>query len=314
MTTFGDQVKQFGGAPVGSSSPHRYEGWWGKNVYFVDYDYGTADAKGTNMDRPQKNLRSAISSAARDDTIYVRPRDFTDAATYGEDPQIMRPDTSANFSISRDKENLSIIGTGKGLSHAAAHKCWIGNASGVTDHILTIYAPGVVVENIRAQPSTGKSIIYSKNDATEDGGNLTIINNDFHDGNTSGAIQLDACWQVAIAGNRFLNCDKGIYLTGTYSLPQIYEVWGNLFTAITTEVYADIDSLAGVKRFQAHDNYHASGQPAAGAPNKYLNFTVASTGMVSASYFGTDTTTLATAMTLNGILQAGNHCDGGLIA
>lgn len=312
MTTFGDQVFQYGGVPVGNA--RQFDGWFDAKVFYADYDHGTEGAHGDSMSHPTKYLETAISNATSDDTIYVRPRDFA-TGTYGEDPQIIRPNTSTNFTIT-SKPNLSIIGTGKGLSHAAVHKAWIGGYSGTSSPVLTIYSPGCVIEGLRAQPgASGQAIFYSINSGTStyDGGNTTIVNCDFHDANTAGAISLDSTWQMSIIGNRFVNCDKGIYIAAAYSAPQIFEISDNYFNAITTEVYADVSTAGSAYRLNIYRNYHAEGQPAGGSPNKYYSFAAASTGLIAGCYFGVNSTTEANLMTLNGVLQAGNHCMDGLV-
>jgi len=313
MTVAPDMLQQFGGAPVGS--PQNFEGWWGATTFFVDYDHGTAGAHGDSMDAPTKHIRVAIANASAGDTIYVRPRDFA-TGTYAEDPQLITPDTAANWAVT-SKPNLSLIGTAKGLGTASVHKCWVGGYSALTTAVFTLNSPGCVLEGFRMQPDSANTsgLVYSANSgtATVDGGNQTIINNEFHDANTYGAINLEATWQMSIINNRFMNCDKGIYMTASYSQPTFIQVSDNQFVAITTEVYADVSSNGGIKRFRAFNNYHCSGQPAGGSPNKYYSFAAASTGLIANNFFGTNDTTEATAMTLSGVLQSGNYCMDGLI-
>jgi hypothetical protein len=322
MSTAPDMLFEFGGVPVGRGAYH-YAGWWSDNdngnVYFVDFDEGTTQATGkNNMGAPAKHLQKAIDTAGTDATIYVRPRAFA-SGTYGEDPQQITPYSgdAENFHIDKAKKNMSIIGCGKGLGTASAHKCWLGGYSGLVTPVIEVRAPGCVIENLRSQPSgtATSGIFYSANDgSTFDGGNTTFINNDFHDANLTGAIKLEATWQMSIVGNRFMNCDIGILATASYSEPTFVQVWNNLFVALTTEVSADFYSTGGVKRFLAYNNYHAAGQPAlAGGPTKYYAFGAASTGAIMNCYFGVMDTTDTNLFTLNGVLQSGNHSSEGLI-
>jgi len=307
MTLHQDQIFQFGGVPVASDS--RFEGWWGKKVLFVDYDNGTVGAVGDHMNYPTKHLRVAINNAEAGDTIYVRPRDFS-----SEDPQAISPDTAANWNIPKAKHELSIIGTGKGWSHPAAHMTFLTGYSALTTPILSIYAPGCVIENLRSQPGSSTSgIFYSVNDATYDGGNTTFINNDFHDGGTAGALNLASTWQMSIIGNRFVNCDKGIYVTSSYSVPQIWEVSDNIFNAIITEVRASLHALGGLKRFTARRNVHTYEKPTGGAPNMYYSFAAASTGMIAGDDFGVYDLVAENFCTLNGVHMSGCHSIKGLI-
>lgn len=312
MSIVPDKLYHLGGVAVGSSRD--YEGWWGGETFFVDFDNGTAGVRGDEMDRPQKQLRVAINNAGRDASIYVRPRAFA-TGVYGEDPQQITPDTAASFIVTKQKENLSLIGTGKGLGHASAHKCWIGNYGSLTTAVLTVESPGCVIENFRAQPSSSTTgIFYSYNDGSDgDGGNTTFISNDFHDSTTAGGIRLDSTWQMSIVGNRFVNNDVGILCQSLYSVPQIFQIWDNTFAAATSEVQNDIYFTGGVKRFVCRHNYHASGTPALGGGNLYIKMGAASTGIVADSFFGAEGTTDTTFMTLNGLLQSGNHSSDALI-
>lgn len=312
MSIVPDKLYHLGGVAVGSSRD--FEGWWGGETFFVDYDNGTTGVRGDEMGRPQKHLRIAINNAGADSTIYVRPRAYA-TGTYGEDPQEITPDTAASWVIT-SKKNLSLIGTGKGLGHASAHKCWIGNYGSLTTAVLTIYSPGCVIENFRADPgSSTTGIFYSINSgtATYDGGNTTFINNDFHDAGTAGGIRLCSTWQMSIVGNRFVNNDVGILCQSLYSVPQIFQIWDNTFAAATSEVQNDIYFTGGVKRFVCRHNYHTSGTPALGGTNVYIKMGAASTGAIMDSFFGADDTTESTVMTLNGLLQGGNLSQGGII-
>jgi hypothetical protein len=314
MTVAPDMLQQFGGAPVGSD--HRFEGWWGATTFFVDYDHGTAGARGDSMDAPTKHIRVAIANASAGDTIYVRPRDFS-SGTYGEDPRKITPDTAANWTTV-GKPNLSIIGTGKGMGHAGVHKCWVGGYSGVTTAVFNLYSPGCVIENFRMQPHTGATsgLIYSINNATANynGGNETIINNDFHDGtSTCPALKFNATWQMEIAYNRFLNCDIGMYWDATYSNPAIIQIHDNKFLITASEGKCDCQTAGVVNRFFAYRNYHAGAQYTGGSPNKYFSFASASTGSIQNSYFGVADTTDTASFSLNNITQSGNYSSVGLI-
>ena len=312
-----DILTQFGGQPVGAD--HRFDGWWGGKVYFIDFDNGTAGATGLNdMADPGNDMQRALDDeAAADASIYVRPRAFA-AGTYGEDPQQITPssDDAENFHVDKARKNLSLIGTGKGLGHAAAHKCWIGGYGALVTPVLDIRSPGCVIENFRAQPSNTATsgIFYTKNaGGIWDGGNTTFINNDFHGANTSGGIYCDSPWQMHIVGNRFLNNDVGILVQSLYSVPQIWQIRDNDFIGITSEVQNDIYATGGIKRLVCTNNEHTCGIPALGGTNVYIKMGAASTGAVTNSRFGAEGTTDTTFMTLNGLLQSGNHSSDALI-
>jgi len=309
MTVAPDMLSQFGGAPVGSSQS--FEGWWGATTWFVDYDSGTPGNLGDSMTAPTQYLDTAISRASGGDTIYVRPRSFDSTATYPEDPrQIIPTSTTANFTIGTTLGDLSVIGATKGRGHAQAHQCWIGGA--VTGAVFHVHAPGVVLENFRAQPYDSSSpIIYAANNATYDAGNLTIQNWDFHDANTNGALQMESIWQASYVGNRFVNCDIGIYTTSTYSQAQIVQMWNNTFTAESGDVASDVYALGGLKRFLSYNNYHTSALPDLSGQKKYYAFTQASTGAIMNCFFGVSSTDVDDNLLLNGILQGGNFTASG---
>jgi len=73
MSIVPDGLYQYGGVPVASD---RFAGWWGNDVWFVDYDNGVRTSqKGKNdIENPQKDLYQAITDASAEDVIYVRPR------------------------------------------------------------------------------------------------------------------------------------------------------------------------------------------------------------------------------------------------
>ena len=310
MTVAPDMLQQFGGVPVGSNQ--RFEGWWGATTFFVDFDNGTAGAHGDTMDAPTKNLGTAIANASAGDTIYVKPRDFST-----EDPQSIAPSTgeAANWTIPTAKHEISIIGTGTGAGHAAAHKTFLVGYGSLTTPIITVNSPGCVIENLRSQPGSSTSgIIYSKNDGTTDGGNLTVINNDFHDGTANyGAVRLDSCWQCSVVGNRFVNCDFGIYIDAIYCTPQIFQMWNNTFTAEAGEVSADFYAVGAIKRFLSYNNYHTSAKPTTGQA-KYYVFSAASTGAIMNNFFGVGSVEPLDVLTLNGVLQSGNFTATGQLA
>ena len=321
MSTAPDMLMEFGGVPVGGRGIH-YAGWWNDNdngnVFFVDYDEGTTVATGkNNMAAPASSIQTAIDAAGTDATIYIRPRAFA-SGTYGEDPQAITPTAAhaENIHIDKAKKNMSLIGCGKGLSHAAAHKAYLTGYSGLTTAVIEIRSPGCVIENLRSQPPTSatEGIFRSENDgSTFDGGNTTFINNDFHDANTTGGIHLGSTWQMSIIGNRFVNCDVGIFFATLYTVPQIIEISHNIFNGDAAGVQHDIYSNGGLKRLSINNNYFAHGTPSLSGGTVFIRLGATSTGMIANNFFGAEGTTDTTFMTLNGCLQSGNHSSDALI-
>ena len=122
MSTFPDGVFQYNGMPVGHGP---YGPMWGGIVYFVDYDNGTAGTGGKSPGGAFKYLDTAISVAAHDDVIYIRPRrpelGTQGAGPYwGGDPGDITPQVAAtNWTIPYTEYGLSVIGTGSGM-----RLCW----------------------------------------------------------------------------------------------------------------------------------------------------------------------------------------------
>jgi len=150
MTTFGDQVYQYGGAPVEGG---RFSSPWSKH-YFVDGDDGTTNGSGTTPDKALSTIQAAVTLASRGDVIYVRPR------TYSSDGSDVNKYTEA-VTIPYATADLSLIGV------ANTH---IGNPNyGVKlqyttalSTCLTVNAPAFHIENmcVRAE-GAGKAIHFN---------------------------------------------------------------------------------------------------------------------------------------------------------
>lgn len=105
MSTFGDMVYEFGGAPVGSG---RFSNPWGTH-YFVDAAEGSDTDKGTTPDHALNTIQGAVDKAVGGDVIYIRPQTFhADRGfnRYTEDVTITGGVSSSVFA----NANMSIIG------------------------------------------------------------------------------------------------------------------------------------------------------------------------------------------------------------
>lgn len=108
MTTFGDQVFEFGGAPVGSG---RFSSPWATH-YFVDYDNGSDNNPGKRPDDAKQTIQAAVTAASGGDVIYVNPRAYQWAQgfrRYVEDIAVAVGDTTGSGNVS-DNANMSLIG------------------------------------------------------------------------------------------------------------------------------------------------------------------------------------------------------------
>jgi hypothetical protein len=108
MTTFGDQVFEFGGAPVGSG---RFSSPWATH-YFVDFDNGSASNGGLRPDDALKTIQAAVTLASGGDVIYIAPRAYQlgqGFRRYVEDITITQGGTAGSGNVDTNA-NLSIIG------------------------------------------------------------------------------------------------------------------------------------------------------------------------------------------------------------
>jgi hypothetical protein len=138
LTTFGDQVREFGGAPVGSG---RFSSPWATH-YFVDGTYGSANNGGKRPDDAMKTISQAISLASAEDVIYIRPiRSGTDTSGDASDVGWYKPETMV---IPFAKHQLSIIGVVHGPGHMYGPMVWYNT----TGYVLDVYASALHIENM----------------------------------------------------------------------------------------------------------------------------------------------------------------------
>jgi len=144
MTTFGDMVFEFGGAPVSGA---RFSNPWSTH-WFVDGDNGDDSNTGKSPNSSFSTIAKAIASATGQDVIYIRQRKWT-----------------LGTGITRYTEDCTITqnGSGSGVVDKNAGMCLVGVSSArrpaPTDFVgprwkyasatpLTIYTPGTHLENI----------------------------------------------------------------------------------------------------------------------------------------------------------------------
>ena len=291
MTTFGDQVFEFGGAPVGSG---RFSNPWSTH-YFVD---GTASVSGDGKapDRAFMTIQEAVNAATGGDVIYIRPKQYTlgtGFARYTEDITIAQANTAG--SGTETNANISIIGItqrpypsdmlGVRTKYStAAHGGW------------NIECPGTHIEGIGhfAEDATSYAMFFESNggtrtkgfdgasmynvmvkgkgvaigSATGGSGDMQIVNCKFqckYDGSGTPLLQLTGS---AGAINRLsvINCD---FIGGNAN---------NYATSVITGA-APVTSL--VMR-----NCHFSQAPDSGA---YINFAdTSNSGVISCCFFGSE--------------------------
>ena len=288
--------------PVGGG---RYEGMWGGRVWFVDYDHGTVGGYGDKPDAAQKNLQTVIDQSSEWDVIYIRPRA---ADTAGGDPQAILPASTANWDVPYTKEGLAIIGTCPGNSKASANATRLqGTATVVATPVVYAKAPYMTFENLtfRRGGSTSSGLRLGTG-ITPFALGSTVNNCVFWKiGSTAtgGALYIDS-WHNNILNSYFEECYLGIRLSGEFADPTGNVIRGCVFGQVASAISCNIYTSANALTTIIDQCIFATSQPTGGAEfgNKYINFTEASTGIISNCSFATATSTIATAVTNNGVL------------
>jgi hypothetical protein len=321
MSIVPDMLRQFGGVPVIGG---RFQSFWGNDVFFVDYDSGTAGAKGKAVDDACKYLQDAIDLAGANDTIYVRPRAPEAGGVspyYSSDPGDIVPESTTNWTIPYTHYGLSLIGTGIGVGHTGAQRTNLQGASGATatDPVLTLNAPYCNIENIGLKNGDSTaSLIYTKwaNDSVTQAGMNSFYNVWFRNTKSSATfkgLHMDSGNYDSVIRCNFSSCDFGVYLESNNSETSSLVIRDCDFMALTAEVKCNIYSTGGAKRVLLTGLNMNHVLPTGGSPNLYVYFGATSTGLFSDSYLGAADTAVATNTTLNGILYSHVYVDDGEI-
>jgi hypothetical protein len=299
MTVAPDLLRHLGGAPVASAA--NFAGWWGRKVWFVDFDSGTTGAYGNDMLSPQKNLKTILdhSDFKAGDVVFIKPRDPGTS-----DPAAITPATAVNWVIAEADHAVSLIGTGVGLHGYMTRMA--GHASAATPTI-DVRAPFVNLENLglrKGSSATGGIVrfIYTDPGTTYGafGGKITGCHIRLGSSTVPG-VQIQSAWYTAIENTIFSSCGIGIQIDASNSVPVGIRIVHCDFDAAIAEVYADIATSGAVTRILIRNCSFNHVLPTGGSPNKYINVASASTGIVADSYFGVADATIANSLTLNGI-------------
>lgn len=232
MTTYGDQLFQMGGVPVGDGSG-RYANPW-STTYFVDGDNGSDSNTGKTIDRSFKTIQKAVTTSTGGDVIYIKPKSYTMGtgfARYTED--VIIPNGATGSGSTATGANRSLIGvTPRRVASDFAGVRW--TYASTTN--LNVEAAGTHLENIGFYCEDATAAIYFEQDGatwTKSGGtgsslyncaikgdggilangsdSLQIIGCQFqasYDGDTSAIIitidGTNVCRRPVIKGNHFL--------------------------------------------------------------------------------------------------------------
>ena len=310
MTTAPDMLRQFGGAPVGAGGP--FGSFWTGNVYFVDFDNGTAGSEGKSVDDACKYLQDAIDLAGEWDTIYIRPRDPDISSG---DSNYHLPESTTNYSISNAKRGLSLIGTGLGMDgHGMAYQTYIrGQATSPTSGaVLAIAAPFCSIENLafhRGSVTGGNQVAFTPGISAFAGS----VNNclfRFNDGVTEdgAALIIHDAWYTMVYNSVFYRNRVGIGLHADTSSVRCVTIRGNIFQGLAADVDAHIVTGGNCAYITIVDNHFIDPRPTKGSRDFYIDMGVgaACSGIIANNTFGTTDTTASTLCHLNSLTFAKN--------
>lgn len=280
-------------------------------TYYVDYN-ATDGYPGLTPAGPMKHLQDALDACTKDDTILIRPY-VLHADLVGGDPGFILPESTANWIIAHDRVNLALIGCGLGVGKAGNYATNLkGSTTVQATSTLDVRAPFVTLENLtfRRGGNTLAGVRFPFNDpgTTNSAFGGTVNNCTFWKiGSTAteGALDVESAWHTVISNCTFVSCYRGVYVAFGNSTTQGLVVKDCLFTGLTSEISADIYAIAGIANALIKGCHFNHAIPAGGSPNVYVYTGATSTGMVSDCYLGNASTTIATNMTLNGIVQSG---------
>jgi hypothetical protein len=317
MTTAPDMLRQFGGAPVGGGG---YQGWWGGDVFFVDYDGGSVGSAGKRPDDAIKHLADAIVLAGANDTIYVRPQPPKvggDPLYYESDPKVIVPESTTNWTIPYTSYGLSLIGTGIGVGSASAQQACLQGASGATatDPVISLNAPFCTIENIGIKSGASTASLVFANywgDTAVQAFANSFYNVWFRNTLTSKGLHINSGNYDNVIKCNFSSCLYGIYLETDNSETSSLIIRDCDFLGLIAEITCDIWSTGGAKRVLITKCNFNHALPTGGGVKLYISFGATSTGIFSDSYMGAAVTTIETNTTLNGIFHSGVWTANGL--
>jgi hypothetical protein len=286
MTTFGDQVFQYGGSPVASLGPSpRKDG----QAWFVDGDHGLDGNSGRSPNNPFKTIGHAIEDNPDlkvGDVVYVFPRTI---------PSTDSDPVSYDETIVIDTAGVSLIGLGNGRVQGGLPQMKIGAGSTV---MIDIKASGVLIQGIgiNGYGSTGGGIMIT-DDGTDQVIGTTIIGCHLKNcarhatnGGLGGAINWSAeggGWQVLIKDNTFYKNLADIALLGTnQTVPQDVVIQDNVFSGPAANVDVNIiTGGSGINGLTIDNNVFPCFPAIGSGSNAVLVVLTGSVGIISSNVF-----------------------------
>lgn len=311
MTTFGDQLREFGGVPV---SAGKYAGWWGNDVWFVDDEDGLDSNLGQSPTTAKQTIQAAIDAAGPNDTIYLKPRELGGLAYPGYSGHGYYTGTNI---IPTGRKGLAIIGTGRGgRGIGMAGQVMIEPTSGSTDVGITVKSPCVSIENLGIKAvtdSNGAIFADLQSDSSEQAWGLTVSNCFFKDFKAAdgvfGTINLVSIHWTTIQHCIFREAGIAINMTSQHAKVNHPVVRDCTFTGLASEWSSDI-RIGDVKGLEIDDCRFTHKPPSGGTNSGYI-FCAGSvaSGLISNCYFAYTGNTESSVMTIVNNLKYA-HCWG----
>jgi hypothetical protein len=303
-STAPDLLRHLGGVPVASAG--NFAGWWGRKIWFADFDSGTTGAYGNDMLKPQKNLKTILdhSDFGAGDGVFIKPR-APDVS--GGDPAAITPATAVNWSIANADHSVSLIGTGLGGYITRLQ----GHASVTASPTLTVAAPFVNIENLglrRGGSTSGILKILSAAAAYNFG--CVVCNCHIRLADSAGGLIIESAWYTKVLNTIFSSCNVGLLIGSSVSEPAEIVSDGCHWISAVGDTTACIKTTGGVVRIDIRNFSMNHAVPSGGSPNRYVSIAAASTGLVSNGQTGAVDPTIADNMTLNGVLYSNIWGDG----
>lgn len=295
MTTFSDQVKQFGGAPVGSSF-----GWKNNStVYFVDGTLGKSDNGGKKPDDAVANISEAIDLASEYDVIYILEHGFS-----GTDP-VAYQETSANLTIPIAKDGIALVGaTHQGMVGRPLSPYIKGMAASATP-ILTVNAPLCAIENLAFtggwnNATTCTSGIYLPDtieDTTVPQG-TSIYNCSFEDisGTAAhGGVYARGSWYINIVKTYHRNCVYAInWGSSSNTAVALYvdgcDTYADAVTKVASDIYCYAQGTNGILIKNCNFAHLIGTATGVSGSNRYIACVGAEKGLITGIRMGSAST------------------------
>jgi hypothetical protein len=289
----------------------QFNSGWG-TLYYVDPTNGADTNDGFSASYPFKTPRYALTIAGAFDTIFIKPAVPNSA---GGDPTSITPDTAANWHVPYTSHGLSIIGCGVGHGLSGSYMTNLkGYTAVLSTPTLLVSAPYVNLENLTfrvGSTNTGGGLNIKGDFSTNLCFGNTVYNCTFWKAPstaTTGGLCIDGAWYTSVINSHFVSCYVGLNLFASVSDPVGVNIVGCDWQGLTTEVSCDIYGNNKVINILMKDLVMNHALPAAGAPNLYVDFVAASTGMWAGGYIGATSSAVATNTTLNGVGYSGVLC------